>query len=79
MMKEENKLIRVYTGTEILVLLLKSRLEEIGVTSLIQNDYKSGIEAGFIGGVQSAIDIYIQQIDFKKAQPIINEFIQHNK
>jgi hypothetical protein len=78
-MKERNKSIRVYTGTEILVILLKDRLEEIGVTSMIQNDYKSGIEVGFTGGVQSAIDLYIQQSDFKKAEQIINEFIQKNR
>ena len=35
-MKERNKLIRVYTGTEISVILLKGRLEEIGINSMIQ-------------------------------------------
>lgn len=78
-MKEKNKLIRVYTGTEISVILLKGKLEEIGISALIQNDYKSGIDAGFVGGVQSAIDLYIQQFDFKKAESIISEFIQNNK
>ena len=78
-MKEKNKLIRVYTGTEITVILLKGRLEEIGISAIIQNDYKSGINAGFVGGVQSAIDLYIQQFDYKKAEPIISEFIQNNK
>ena len=78
-MKERNKLIRVYTGTEISVILLKGRLEEIGINSMIQNDYKSGIEIGFVGGVQSSVDLYIQQSDYKKADPIINEFIQKNR
>lgn len=78
-MKEKNKLIRVYTGTEVSVILLKGRLEEIGISSIIQNDYKSGIEVGFAGGVQSAVDLYIQQFDYKKAEAIINESIQNNK
>lgn len=78
-MKEKNKLIRVYTGTEVSVILLKGRLEEIGISSIIQNDYKSGIEVGFVGGVQSAVDLYVQQFDYKKAESIINEFIQNNK
>jgi hypothetical protein len=78
-MKEKNKLIRVYSGTEVSVILLKGRLEEIGISALIQNDYKSGIDAGFVGGVQSAIDLYIQQFDYKKAESIISEFIQNNK
>jgi hypothetical protein len=78
-MKEKNKLIKVYSGTEVTVILLKGLLEEIGVTSTIQNNYKSGIEIGFVGGVQSAIDIFIQQSDFEKAEPIIRDFIERNK
>ena len=74
-MKEKNKLIKVYTGTEVTVILLKGLLEEIGVTSTIQNNYKSGIEVGFVGGVVSAIDLFIQQSDFEKAEPLIRDFI----
>ncbi len=78
-MKRANNLIRVFTGTEVSVILLKSRLEEIGISAIIQNDFQSGITAGFLGGIPSAIDLYIQQFDYKKAEPIINEFIQSNK
>jgi len=75
----KDKLIKVYTGTELTVLLLQGLLEDIGVRSTIQNNYKSGIEVGFVGGVQSAIDIFIQQSDFEKAEPIIRDFIARNK
>lgn len=78
-MKERNKLIKVYTGTEVTVILLKELLEEIGVSSTIQNNYKSGIEVGFVGSVISAIDLYIQQSDFDKAEPLIRDFIAQNK
>jgi hypothetical protein len=78
-MKEKNKLIKVYTGTEVTVILLKGLLEEIEVTSTIQNNYKSGIEVGFVGGVVSAIDLFIQQSDFEKAEPLIRDFIAKNK
>ena len=73
-----NKQIKVYTGTEFSVLLLKGLLEDIDVISRIQNNYKSGIEIGFVGGVQSAVDLFIQQSDFEKAEPIIREFIARN-
>jgi hypothetical protein len=78
-MKEKNKLVRVYTGTEVTVLLLKDLLEDLGVKSTIQNNYKSGIEVGFVGGVQSAIDLFIQQSDFETAEPLIRDFIAKNK
>lgn len=78
-MKEKNKLIKVYTGTEVTVNLLKELLEEIGIGSTIQNYYKSGIEIGFVGEVQSAIDLFIQQSDFETAEPVVRDFIAKNK
>jgi len=78
-MTEKDQVIRVYTGTEISVILLKGRLEEIGILSVIQDDNKSGVEAGFVGGVKSAVDLLIKQSDFKKAEPLIKEFIRKNQ
>ena len=77
-MKERNELVKVYTGTEVTVNLLKELLEETGVGSTIQNNYKSGVEIGFVGGVQSAIDLFIQQSDFETAEPLIRDFITKN-
>jgi hypothetical protein len=77
-MKERNKLVKVYTGTEMTVVLLKELLVEIGVSSTIQNNYKSGVEVGFVGGVQSSVDLFIQQSDFETAEPVIRDFIAQN-
>ncbi len=73
-MQEKDKLIRVYTGTEILVISLKERLEESGISASIQNDSNNS----FLRGVPIAIYLYIQALDFKIAEPIINEFIKIN-
>ncbi|HZK96825.1 MAG TPA: DUF2007 domain-containing protein [Prolixibacteraceae bacterium] len=78
-MKNGNDLIRVYTGTEVLVYLLKERLEEVEISALIKNDFQSGLTVGFVSGVPSAVDLYIQESDMKKAESIINEFIQDNQ
>jgi hypothetical protein len=74
-MKQKDKLIRVYSGNEMTVNLLKGRLEIAGIYAAIQND--SG--DSFFRGVPAAVDLYIQQSDFKKAEPIISEFIKKNK
>lgn len=73
-MKEKDNLIRVYTGTEVLVFILKDRLEETGIATTIQDDSNDN----FLRGVPTAIDLYIQQSDLKKAAPIISEFIKKN-
>jgi hypothetical protein len=78
-MKKRDKLIKVYTGTEVTVLALKGFLEEIEVNSVVQNNYRSGLEAGYFGDVQSAIDLYIQISDFEKAEPVIRNFVANNK
>lgn len=78
-MKNGNNLIRVFTGSEILVIILKERLDEAGISALIKNDYQSGISVGFVASVPSAIDLYIQESDLKEAEPVINEFIQKNQ
>jgi len=78
-MKNGNDLIRVFTGTEVLVYLLKERLEEVEISALIKDDFQSGLTVGFVSGVPSAIDLYIQESDLKEAEPIVNEFIQKNE
>jgi hypothetical protein len=78
-MNANDKLIKVYTGTEVTVLLLQELLEEIGISSTIQNNHKSGVEVGFIGGVLSAIDLFIQTSDFDAAEPVIRDFIAQNQ
>ncbi len=65
-MKNQNKLIRVFSGTEIPVNLLKDELEKHGVSVHIQNDFQSGIMAGFSGGGPSAVDLFILDPTSKK-------------
>lgn len=70
---------KAYTGTEITVMLLKSELEKAGISSIVQNDFQSGISAGFGGGVPSAIDLYISESDRDIADPVIEKFLLTNR
>ena len=76
-MKSETNLIRVYSGTEISINLLKAELEDNGISAMIQNDFQSGISAGFYGGGTASVDLFIQESDMKSAEPIINDFIKN--
>jgi len=77
-MKEKNNLICVYTGTELTVNLLKDELEKSGIPGMIQNDFNSGVSAGFSGGVPSSVDLFILEHDLEKAEPIVSEFREIN-
>ena len=77
-MKGKDSLIRVYSGTEITVTLLKDELEESGISAMIQNDFNSGVSAGFSGGFTSAVDLFIKESDLTAAEPIVKEFVKIN-
>ena len=74
-MKKTDNLIKVFTGDEASAILLKSRLEETGISALIKNDSS----AAFFGAVPSVVDLYIQESDLMKAKPMISEFIKTDK
>jgi len=77
-MENDNDLIKVFSGTEVAVNLLKDELETLGVMAMIQNDFQSGLSAGFFGGGPSAVDLFIQESDQNVAEPIIAEFLKSN-
>ena len=71
-------MIRVFTGSELTVNLLKEELEKIGIGCFIQDDFKSGIGAGFSGGVPSSVDLFIKEIDLMRAQLTLREYERIN-
>ncbi len=77
-MKENEDLIRIYTGSELTVNLLSTELEKVGITGIIRNDFESGTSAG-VAGDPSAVDLYIQQSDLNKAKPVLVDFLRFNK
>jgi hypothetical protein len=68
-MAKSNDLIKVFYGPEGTVILLKSRLEEEGITSLIKNDSSEA----FLGVSTPFTDLYINESDLDKALPLIAE------
>ncbi|MBT8326469.1 MAG: DUF2007 domain-containing protein [Bacteroidia bacterium] len=76
-MTDQSNLVKVFTGTEVTVELLKGKLQEIGITGIVKNEFQSGAVAGFGGGPFS-IEYYILESDLKKAEPILSEFSKNN-
>ena len=76
-MSNTQNFINVYSGTEIQVIMVRGLLENINIEALIQNDFQSGITAGFGGGTFSTVRLNIKESDLEKARPIIEEFISN--
>ena len=66
-------LMKVFSGSEILAMALKEKIEAIGVDTVLRNNIQSARLAGF-GTMGQAVELFIQETDFSKANPVIEEF-----
>lgn len=66
-------LMKVFSGSEILAQALQVKLEDAKVSTILKNNIQSGRIAGF-GTADQAVEVFIQETDFAKANPVIEEF-----
>ena len=66
-------LMKVFSGSEILAQALQAKIEAVGVNTIVKNNIQSAKLAGF-GTADQAVEVFIQEIDFGKANPVIEEF-----
>ncbi|WP_310380385.1 putative signal transducing protein [Flavobacterium sp.] len=66
-------LMKVFSGSEILAQALQQKIEEIGVNTVLKDNIQSARLGGF-GNSDLAVEIFIQETDFAKANPVIEEF-----
>ncbi len=71
-------MVRIFSGTETLVNLLKIILDDNQIPSVVKNNFQSGLIAGFGTNTEYAIELYIQEKDSQEAQPIVEKFIEIN-
>jgi hypothetical protein len=65
-------LIKIFSGSEILALSLQEKIESIGINTVL----RSNNQANVLPSIQTdkAVELFIQEIDFGKANPVIEEF-----
>lgn len=66
-------LMKVFSGSEVLAIGLQERLEEAGIETVKKDNIQSARLGGF-GGTDLAVEVFIQETDFAKANPVIEEF-----
>jgi hypothetical protein len=66
-------LIKIFSGSEILAQSLQLKIEAIAVNTILKNNIQSARLAGF-GNTDLAVEVFIQEVDFGKVSPIIEEF-----
>ena len=59
-------------GEEMLAVTLKERLEEANISVVIRNNNQANVLPSI--ATAKAVELFIQEIDFGKANPVIEEF-----
>ena len=74
-MENDDQLVKVYSGSEILAGLLKEILEANNITTIIRDELRSSLNSGYVdGGPCHYLDVYVQSKDLEAATSIINDF-----
>jgi hypothetical protein len=65
-------LIKIFSGEEILAVGLKEKLEESNINVVIRDNNQANV----LPSIQTvkAVELFIQEVDYGKANPIIEEF-----
>jgi len=65
-------LIKIFSGEEILAASLKKILEESNIMVVIRNNNQANVLPSIT--FAKAVELFIQETDFGKANPVIEEF-----
>ena len=66
-------LIKIFSGSEILAAALQIKIEDAGIETVKKDNLQSARLGGF-GNSDLAVEVFIQEKDFNKANPVIEEF-----
>lgn len=62
---------KIYTGNFIIVQLITTKLEDIGIEPIIKDESESGRLAGFGASIQGQQEVYVHENEVDKALPIV--------
>jgi hypothetical protein len=66
-------LMKVFSGSEVLALALKEKIEAIGIDVVMKDNIQSARLAGF-GSYGQAVELFVQETEYGKVFPVIEEF-----
>ena len=65
-------LIKIFSGEEILAVTLKGKLEEANITVVIRDNNQANVLPSV--PTNKPVELFIQEVDYGKANPVIEEF-----
>lgn len=65
-------LIKIFSGEEMLAVSLKDKLEQANISVVIRNNNQANVLPSIKNN--KAVELFIQEVDYAKANPLIDEF-----
>ncbi|WP_295334787.1 DUF2007 domain-containing protein [Flavobacterium sp.] len=65
-------LIKIFSGNEILAVILKDKLEAANINVVVRNNNQSNVLPSI--SADKPVELFIHETDFHKANPVIEEF-----
>lgn len=66
-------LMKIFSGSEIFALALQEKIEAIGVATVLKNNNQANVLPS-IANTKAAVELFVQETDFSKVNPVIEEF-----
>ena len=66
-------LIKIFSGSEVMAIALKEKLEVGGVDTVMRNNHQANVLPSLENN-DIPVELFIQETDFGKANPIIEDF-----
>ena len=65
-------LIKIFSGEEVLAISLKEKIEAVGINTVLRHNNQANV----LPSIQTskAAELFIQEVDYGKASPVIEEF-----
>ena len=67
----ESHYVKIYTGSMVIIQLLISKLEDIGIRPIIKDETESGRLAGFGAPIPFQQEVFVHENELDKAVPIV--------
>ncbi len=62
---------KIYTCNFILVQLITTKLEDIGIVPIIKDEFNTGLSAVLVTDYNRLLDIYVHNDELEKAIPVV--------
>ena len=67
----ESHYIKIHAGNLLIVQLIKSNLEDIGIVPILKDDMKTGFTAVLATDYEGLVEVYVHEDEVDKAIPVV--------